>query len=304
MSDELNGGCPTPGRFLPADQQMARVAWPSQHSIQCLFVTRPIDAEENAYFVRLGPHCYSPTEHAGGTWREDELHLAPVAGLVVHEMERWRQAHLDPAMRFSRFSFELLGQIPRGTIEMHTEVVRPGRTIELIETTMTIGRVIIRGRAWLLSTEDTSAVAGSPFGPLPDPETQPDFRMSDIWPGGFIASLRGKRVGPVEPGRGCAWLTTDVELVTGEPVSPLASFCALVDAANGIAIRQKPTDWMYPNVEWTVHLFTQPQGRWVGLDTRVSFGPDGLGLTSSVLHDLRGPVGMLQQSLTVRPLHT
>ena len=40
---------------------------------------------------------------------------------------------------------------------------------------------------------------------------------------------------------------------------------------------------------------------WVGFDTQVAFGPTGLGLTSSVLHDIEGPVGRAQQMLTVRP---
>ena len=42
-------------------------------------------------------------------------------------------------------------------------------------------------------------------------------------------------------------------------------------------------------------------GGWVGFDTQVAFGPTGLGLTSSVLHDIEGPVGRAQQMLTVRP---
>jgi hypothetical protein len=40
----------------------------------------------------------------------------------------------------------------------------------------------------------------------------------------------------------------------------------------------------------------------VGLDTTVVFGPDGAGLTTSVLHDRTGPVGRSEQLLTVRAL--
>jgi hypothetical protein len=32
-----------------------------------------------------------------------------------------------------------------------------------------------------------------------------------------------------------------------------------------------------------------------------SFGPSGLGLTSSVIHDVGGAVGVSSQTLTVRP---
>lgn len=76
-----------------------------------------------------------------------------------------------------------------------------------------------------------------------------------------------------------------------------------MDTANGIAVRQPPTEWMFPDVDLTVHLHLhrQPRGAWTGLDTTVTFGPSGQGLTSTVLHDVHGPVGRAQQILTVRP---
>ena len=51
----------------------------------------------------------------------------------------------------------------------------------------------------------------------------------------------------------------------------------------------------------TVHLLRQPEGRWVGLDTTVAFGPTGQGITGAALHDERGHVGHAMQTLTVRP---
>lgn len=254
-----------------------------------------------AYFIADGPDRYLPTELTGGAWREDEQHLAPVAGLVVHHMELWRREHADPSLAFSRFSFEVLGQIARAPITLTTEAVRPGRTITLIETTATIaGRVTVRARAWLLQRTDTSAVAGSEFDPMPALDTMPEFDMDQVWGGGFIRSLQGRRSTDSRAGRGKAWLRTDHPLVHGEQASPLAEFLGLVDTANGIAARESIDAWMFPNVDLTVHLFRQPEGRWVGFDTRVAFGPGGLGLTSSVLHDARGPVGAVHQSLTVR----
>ncbi len=75
-----------------------------------------------------------------------------------------------------------------------------------------------------------------------------------------------------------------------------------VDTANGIAVRRSPREWMSPDVDLTTHLHQQPAGRWVGLDSTVVFGPDGAGLTTTVLHDLTGPVGRAGRLLTVRPL--
>ena len=256
---------------------------------------------QHAYFVALGDDRYMPTADASGAWRDDELHLAPVAGLLVHHMERWREANIDPSMSFSRFSFEVLGQIARDEISLSTEVVRPGRTIELIETTAVIGgRVTMRARAWLLQTSDTSAVAGDEFARMPSPEQCADASTLLDWPGGFIASLSALQAEGRRPGRSRAWITSDLDLVSGEPSQPLAEFMKYLDTSNGIAVRQSPKEWMFPNVDLTVHLFRQPVGRRVGLDTRVAFGARGIGLTSSVVHDLEGPVGTIQQSLTLR----
>jgi len=97
-------------------------------------------------------------------------------------------------------------------------------------------------------------------------------------------------------------MRSDVDLVAGESVSPTAHYLRLVDTANGIAVRADPRRWLFPNVDLTVHLFRQPLGPWVGLDTTVVLGPDGLGVTSSWLFDEGGAVGRAEQSLTVRPV--
>jgi hypothetical protein len=59
---------------------------------------------------------------------------------------------------------------------------------------------------------------------------------------------------------------------------------------------------MFPNVDLTIHLHRQPVPGPVGLETAVTFGPTGQGLTSSVLHDEAGPLGRANQLLTIRPL--
>ena len=73
------------------------------------------------------------------------------------------------------------------------------------------------------------------------------------------------------------------------------------DLSNGMAVRADPRTVAFPNLDLTAHLFRVPEGEWLGFDTPVSFGQQGLGLTSTVLHDARGPIGTLAQALTVRP---
>lgn len=97
-------------------------------------------------------------------------------------------------------------------------------------------------------------------------------------------------------------MRTPIGLVGGETASDVARWVGLVDTANGISVRTSPREWLFPNVDLTIHLHRQPVGPWIGFDTTVTFGDDGLGLTSSVLHDAHGPVGRAEQVLTVRRL--
>ncbi|TDW29859.1 thioesterase family protein [Cryobacterium psychrophilum] len=259
----------------------------------------------SAYFDAISPGHYRPTEAAGGAWNSDEIHFSPLGGLIVHAIDLHRAAAEGGVngKELGRISFDILGFLAATDCEIRVETIRPGRTIELIEATVIIaGRPAVLARAWFIATTDTSGVAGGQPAPLPSPDRSAPWSMVDIWPGGYIASLDFRSVAPPLPGKASAWLRTEKALVAGEPSSPHAMFIALVDTANGIAVRQSPLDWAYPNLDLTIHFHRQPTGNWVGLDTTVTFGPAGHGLTSSVLHDEDGPVGRAEQILTVRPL--
>ncbi|MBB5830546.1 thioesterase family protein [Brachybacterium aquaticum] len=256
-----------------------------------------------AYFVPVGPDTYAPTTHVGGAWSEDELHVAPVVGLLVHHMDRWRAAHSDADKIIGRISLDILGKLAREDIHLTTRLLRPGRTIELLETTAVIGgRTTLSARAWAMSPVDTSTVAATEAEPMPGPDGLPPRDFTEVWDGGFIRSITGRDAGTHRPGRARTWVTTDHPLLEDETTSNLARFVALIDTANGSAVRHPPEEWMYPNLDLTLHFHRPPTGAWVGLDTSVSFGPTGQGLTSTVLHDQSGPVGSAQQILTVRPL--
>lgn len=256
-----------------------------------------------AYFERVDPGRFRATEHTGGAWSVTEQHISPLTGLLVHAVDRFVAERGADGLVTARIAFDILGVVPIAEVDVSVEVVRPGRTIELLEAVaLSGGRAVLRARAWRLARHDTAAVAGGHPDPLPPPDGLASAQLSGVWPGGYIASLDVRPLSAPEPGRGTVWLATSVALVADEPVSELARFVGLVDTANGIAVRRSPKEWMFPNVDLTIHLHRQPAGPWVGLDTTVVFGPDGSGLTTTVLHDRTGAVGRAEQLLTVRPL--
>lgn len=68
-----------------------------------------------------------------------------------------------------------------------------------------------------------------------------------------------------------------------------------------VAVRIHPRKVGFPNLDLTAHFFNGPLGEWIGFETAVSFGPAGIGLTHSIVHDRTGPIGAVSQILTVRP---
>jgi hypothetical protein len=256
-----------------------------------------------AYYQRLDAERFQPTDHVQGAWNEDEQHMAPLSGLLAHALER-HDPH--PGLVLARVSYDILGLIGLAPTQVRVRTVRHGKTIELLEAVAIVaGRDVVRARAWRLLSQDTGAVTGGLPRAMPVHALCVPLHASEIWSGGYVRSIEALRAPGAIPGEGQVWIRTALPLLEGEPVSPVAAFLGLVDTANGMNVRLDPRAWAFPNVDLTVHLHRSPEGgpgRWIGLDTLVTVGADGIGLTSTTLHDEHGPVGRAEQSLTVRPM--
>jgi hypothetical protein len=254
----------------------------------------------NFYYQALGGGRFRSTIHAQGAWNEHEQHMAPASGLMADCLER-HEPRGD--MRMARLSYEILGLIPGGEFHVETTTLRPGRTIELLQAELVAnGRVAIRATAWRMITSDTSAVAAVEDAAIPAPDECKPYDGASVWPGGYIRSLEMRVAEGHRPGAGKVWLWTEHPLTDNADSGDLARLMGLVDTANGIAARVPPGkgSYAFPNLDLQIHMHRRPEGEWLGLDNAVSFGADGIGLTSTVLHDLRGPFGRAEQILTLR----
>lgn len=257
------------------------------------------EAHPDAYYVRLGGSRFRSTVHAQGAWNTSEQHMGAAAGLLAHAVAF---DHPRTDVLPVRFSYDILGLIPGGEVEVTTRMVRPGRTIELVEASMShAGRSCIRLSVWRLVRGETSGAAGTHREPLPAVAETVPADLTQRWSGGYIASLEARTVREHRPGSAALWLRAPYAVVDEEEVSTTAQFLAAVDAANGIAARVDPAAMTFPNVDLGVHLVREPVSSWAGLDTHVSIGGTGVGLTESALHDEAGYLGRVAQSLTVRP---
>ncbi|MBH0115317.1 thioesterase family protein [Salinibacterium sp. NG253] len=253
-----------------------------------------------SYYLRHDATHFESTIHAQGAWNPHEQHMAPVAGILAHVLEAFEARE---GLRIARISYEILGLIPAGEFDIVTSVVRPGRTIELVQAELTAGgRVAVRATAWRLQISDTSEVEGIVDQRMPGRELAGEPVNLSEWPGGYIQSIEARALPEHASGSGRVWLRTPYPLLANEPVSDFARLTGLVDTSNGIATRVKPGvgGYAFPNVDLQVHLYRLPAGEWLGLENAVNFGSDGIGLTSTVLHDERGPFGRAEQILTLR----
>lgn len=255
----------------------------------------------NAFFVRETRTRLRPTRFVGGAWNPSEQHIAPAFGVLAHAIEADRDGRGRGHLQLCRVSYDILGTLPLEPVDIEVEVTRPGKTIELVTARLAhAGRTAVIARAWLAAGFDASHLAGTPLSAIPGPDETPPWSLGNYWPGEFVRSLELRRL-QAEPGRATGWVRTSLELVAGEPVSDTARLLGLIDVANGATPRVAKELAAFPNLDLTVHLFRVPAGGWLGLDTSVTFGPTGLGLTHSAIHDENGPFGTVAQALTVRP---
>lgn len=245
---------------------------------------------------------YQPTIHSQGAWNDKEQHMAPATGAICSELEVFQPRD---NMRIARISLDILGMIHLSEFKITTRCIRPGRTIELIESVFeSEGRSCIIARVWRMITEDTSSVAGLEDSVIPNYKDLPNWKGMGIWGGGYIQSIsKHIREGARRPGKGQVWLTNALEMIEGKETSSFVKLMGMVDTMNGVVERQNGAfTHMFPNVDLQIHLYRMPKGKWLGLDAQQQYGADGIGLTSAVLHDEEGAFGHAEQILTLRKM--
>ena len=163
------------------------------------------------------------------------------------------------------------------------------------------GRACARATAWLFpATEDGPAQDDVPLPHRPEDGVHKEPPPS--WSGGYLDSVDWRWVqGAVtEPGPGLVWMRPMVDLVEGEPMSPVQRLMACVDSASGVSAALDPAAWAFLNTELTVHVIRPPVGEWLCLDAVTTLGSGSVGLATSDVYDSRGLVARSSQALLIQ----
>ncbi len=244
---------------------------------------------------------YHPTHLTEGPWSPDAQHGGPPAALLAGAVERYPT---EAEMVVVRVTIELLRPVPLDTLRVASEMVRPGRKVQLVGASL-----------WHEDTEVARALGlkirrtelDLPFeqpevDPIPGPEEGRDAAFF-AKPGAFateameIKMLTGDFA---EPGPGQAWLRLRVPLVEGDDTTGVERVAAAADFGNGVSnLAGKDRNWLFINPDLEIRMNRPPEGEWIYLDSETRLSPGGAGIASSTLADHKGWLGLAAQSLFV-----
>ena len=248
-------------------------------------------------FYEQDGELFVPTELTRGPWDPGAQHAGPPSALIGRALERCEPRE---GMRIGRVTFEILGPVPLAPLSVAAQVVRPGRSVELLEASLAGPKgEVMRARAWRLLAGELR-LDGEPAPPGPDGgQERPFFPTGQAV--GYHTGMEYRFVsgGFLEPGPATVWMRMRVPLVVGEQPSPLQRVLVAADSGNGVSAA---LDWrahLFINTDLSVHLMREPEGEFVCLDAVTHV--DGLGLADTALWDESGRIGRAAQTLLVRP---
>lgn len=253
-----------------------------------------------AFYQDLGDGRVLATTHTTGPWDVRFQHGGPPSALLGRAIES--VSPRDDVL-VARMTVEILGAIPVAELAVSARMVRPGRSVELVEAALSHdGREVARATAWRVRRTAGVAVPSRARVAPPLPEGTDDREVPG-WVEGYLQAMEWRwAVGHlVEPGPAVGWARMRMPLLEGEPPSPLTRVLILADSGNGASSELDIRAWQFINPELTVHLHREAVGEWVCVDAATTISEGGVGLATSLLSDLDGPIGVGAQALLVNP---
>ena len=244
---------------------------------------------------RFEDGLYHPGPLTVGPWSPDAQHGGPVAALLAGAVEEGSD------LQVVRLTLELLRPAPLTPLTVTSEVVRPGRNVQLVEASLLAGDTeVARVRALRIRRSAVDVPvdrSGAPAPPPEDVEQQPSRVVRTAF--AEAMELRFVRGSWDEKGPVTMWTRLAVPVVEGRPTSPLQRTAAAADFGNGVSRVLDFETHTFINPDLTVALARVPEGEWLLFDSVSRMSPDGFGQAESQIFDAVGPVGRSVQSLLV-----
>ncbi len=261
------------------------------------------DFEDLSYFHQREDGAFVGNDPARGPWSAEHCHAGPASGLIVRAAE----TEVGPEKMLTRLTVDLLRPLPLAGLRVAAETTRHTKT--LATTRVTVHDL----DDTLCATATTMHVVRRDLGDVANVKTPP-LRFEDAVEGPFpIGELRHELLGfahysDIRYGAGdkhgvgpkTVWMRTP-NLLEGEVQSPIQSLCALGDCGNGISWNAPTAEMGFMNTDLTINIHREPTSDWLASQSISHWQPSGIGMSQSVLHDRRGPIGTALQTIVLFP---
>jgi acyl-Coa thioesterase superfamily protein/acyl-CoA thioesterase superfamily protein len=253
----------------------------------------------DSFYVADGEQIRA-TELTRGPWDPDSQHAGPPAALLGRALERLPEGE---DFQLARLTFEILGPVPIGAVDVEARLARPGRSVQLVEAELAVdGRARMRVRGWRLRKSElelpAAAIVAEPPPPPPAGASGGGFFPTGQ-EHGYHTGMEARFLegGFREPGPARVWLRMRYPLLAGERPTQLQRTLIAADIGNGISSSLPFERWVFINVDLTVQLERLPVGEWICVDAVTRPHPNGIGSSDSVLLDAEGRIGRALQTL-------
>jgi len=240
------------------------------------------------------------TELTRGPWDPEFQHAGPPAALLGREVEQLEDAG---EFQIARITFDILRAVPIAPLRAEARIARPGRRVQMVEGSLRDDEgEVMRATGWRIRTGEVELPQLQRGDPPPAPEAAEhrEFIPTGQEVGYHTAMEYRFLEGAFrEPGPAKVWMRMRCPLVAGEDPSPLQRVLTAADSGNGVSATLDWRQYLFVNVDLSVHLERMPEGEWVCLDAVTLPEPNGIGIADTLLLDERGRIGRALQSLLV-----
>jgi hypothetical protein len=261
-----------------------------------------------------------PTWLTAGPWSAEAQHGGPPSGLLAFAIDQYENAvdiesRAIPPFMLARITIDLLRPVPLTTLTVGVRMIRPGKRVQLVESSLWAngepGEGIEVARATGMRVRQLSGAPGHETLALPADDDRQHDAVHRAYPavGSPERATMGTRL---DHGRGfhadaceLRFLRGDLgqggaSIMWGRLLGPLLDETALTgtplavclsDFGNAVGSYLPMEEWGYLNTDLTMSLFRRPQGEWICLDGLMQTHPAGIGQATCALHDAHGPIG-------------
>lgn len=250
----------------------------------------------SSFYVANAHGGFDSLHFTASAWGPTVQHGGPPSALMARAIQVLPEAE---GRVIGRITVELLGPIPVAPLTVSAKVVRPGRSVVLVEATLVADGPVARASAWLLP-DAPSGLEDERLQPHGHPAGAELRPFPEAWHSGYLDATEWRWVaGALGTGRAVAWMRPRVSLVEGEEWSPVERLMTIVDSASGVSSALDPAEWGFLNTELTVHVLRPPVGEWVCLDAVTRLSSGSVGLATSDVYDEQGLVARSAQTLLI-----